>query len=587
MTQRIITLAVIVTIVLGGGYYAFQSLFPPPDRDALGPLYATAPVVRGDIYVGVDARGSLDPAAGGGIQAPGGGGYGPYGPIPSVGPSSYTITEVLVKEGQSVKEGDVLVRLSPTELREMIRSKEDRLRADREALARMMGVSPDRLDTIDASRGITLRAHIGGRVTGLSVREGQELKRGQVVARLVDDSRFRMTAKLTPLEVSNVSVGTRVLIHFSQFDSYVSGRVTHVSPDPIPEDSSTLRDIYGGQTEYSSGHFQFVYWVTIEGPNGGLIRPGMLGMVALPASQEPSGSAPFEELGARFRYYAQVDGFADEEMVLSGVDAIATRVYVHEMQKVKAGDRLVSLTGEDAQRMVTDMLDKVRQQEAEHRQLLMLLDGLDIKATMDGVIAHIDARPGQTVQPGQWFGHVFNTADMRMYVQVDDVDVLMVQQGAQVQVTVPAVPGQIFEGVVEYVGMMGKDESGFTRYQVNIRVKGGADLRPGMQANAHIFGGRAEGVLLIPLEAIFEEDGRPKVEILLPDGRPQVVAIQLGLMDHRRAEVTAGLEEGQLVITGSTADLLPSQRIQSGTLLPGGGGSPGDGDGGNGGDGGK
>ena len=41
-------------------------------------------------------------------------------------------------------------------------------------------------------------------------------------------------------------------------------------------------------------------------------------------------------------------------------------------------------------------------------------------------------------------------------------------------------------------------------------------------------------------------------------------------MNDRFAEVKEGLEEGELVITGSTADLLPSQRIQSSDrLLPG------------------
>ena len=38
-------------------------------------------------------------------------------------------------------------------------------------------------------------------------------------------------------------------------------------------------------------------------------------------------------------------------------------------------------------------------------------------------------------------------------------------------------------------------------------------------------------------------------------------------MNHRVAEVKSGLEEGQLVITGSTADLLPSQRIKSNDIL--------------------
>jgi len=119
------------------------------------------------------------------------------------------------------------------------------------------------------------------------------------------------------------------------------------------------------------------------------------------------------------------------------------------------------------------------------------------------------------------------------------------------------------------VDTMGTDQNGITRFGVNIKVVGSVELRPGMQAKAHVEAGSAQDVLLIPLEAIFEENGQSKVEILQPDGTPKVVAVELGLMNHRLAEVKSGLEEGQLVITGSTADLLPSQRIQSNdTLLP-------------------
>ncbi|HHY61046.1 MAG TPA: efflux RND transporter periplasmic adaptor subunit, partial [Clostridia bacterium] len=98
---------------------------------------------------------------------------------------------------------------------------------------------------------------------------------------------------------------------------------------------------------------------------------------------------------------------------------------------------------------------------------------------------------------------------------------------------------------------------------------GSPELRPGMSARAFIEAGSAEDVLLVPVEAIFEEDGRSMVEVLNPDGTVKVVPITVGLMDDRYAEVKEGLQEGELVITGSSADVLPSQRIQGrDTLLP-------------------
>jgi HlyD family secretion protein len=48
---------------------------------------------------------------------------------------------------------------------------------------------------------------------------------------------------------------------------------------------------------------------------------------------------------------------------------------------------------------------------------------------------------------------------------------------------------------------------------------------------------------------------------LNPDGTTKAVAVKLGLMNDRVAEVKSGLKESELVITGSSADLLPSQHI--------------------------
>lgn len=559
MIQRVILILGTVVVVLGGGYYAFQQLLPPADQ-ATGPVYATAPVVRGDISVGVDATGPLNPSRGGGIIVPGG-----RGPMPS-GPTSFVVEAVLAEPGDAVGQGQVIVRLGTAELEAQIREKEKKLESDRRSLATMLGVPPENLDEVDQTRGMVLRAPIAGRVVGLSIKEGEELKQGQIIAKVVDDSRFRLVARLTTGEFQHVQPGQRVLLRFDQFAGFVEAQVTEINPDPILMKSSELID---SQPSFSEDQpsYRLVYWVTMEGDNPGLIGPDMPARVGLPSGDPADDDSGIEPLPMS-RYQSKVEGYAEEKQILSGANAIATRVHVYNMQKVKTGDPLVSLIGEDARRMIAEQLDSIRLQESELQQLRMSLTQMEIRAPMDGVVANVEAQPGAGVSAGQWLGSIFNTSDMMMWVQVDDVDVLLVSQGAPVKVTVDALPGRTFEGEVENVATMGQDQSGITRFQVNIKVKGTPELRPGMQAHAYIDAGEAANVLLIPVEAIFEEDGQPRVELLTPDGAPRVVPIELGLMNDRIAEVKGGLEEGQVVITGSTADLLPSQRIQSDNLLP-------------------
>ncbi|NLZ51982.1 MAG: efflux RND transporter periplasmic adaptor subunit, partial [Thermoanaerobacteraceae bacterium] len=95
MAQRILMIALIIVIVIGGGIYAYKELVPPPAQEAQGPVYSTKPVTRGDITVGVEVSGPLNPSRSGGIQAPGGRNY--Y-EMPSSN-IQYTLVEILAEEG--------------------------------------------------------------------------------------------------------------------------------------------------------------------------------------------------------------------------------------------------------------------------------------------------------------------------------------------------------------------------------------------------------------------------------------------------------------------------------------------------------
>ena len=82
---------------------------PPPVQETQGPVYSTKPVIRGDITVGVEVSGPLNPSRSGAIQAPGGRNY--Y-EMPSSN-IQYTLVEILAEEGSAVKMGSYCKTCSP------------------------------------------------------------------------------------------------------------------------------------------------------------------------------------------------------------------------------------------------------------------------------------------------------------------------------------------------------------------------------------------------------------------------------------------------------------------------------------------
>ncbi len=537
MTQRFIMIILIIVIVMGGGFYAYNQLAPEEVKEAEGPVYSTKEVKKGDISVGVEANGRLNETHGGAIRVPGGG----YGPS-SV---SYVIDKILVEDGDPVKKGQLLIKLKSTDLENKIESKQDELEIKKDQLSDMVGVPVDDIKSISPAKGITLKTPIKGRVTKLDVEEGDELELGYTVCRIVDDSKFEVRAKLTQVEISKVKEGQKVVLKFPYFSGFYDAKIKHINPNPMPSNEDD---------GFAKG---FVYSVTIIGENPGLVQQGMDVRVGLP---EEDGSTDRVNL---FANTAKVDKFIEEKRVINRAEGIVTEVYIHNMDVVDEGDAIVSMAGADMQENIQEKMDEIREIETDLSTLNSKLEQLEIKASMDGVIGYLNKQEGDTINEREFIGSIFNTNKMMMWVQIDDVDILNVKQDAPVEITVDAVPGEKFEGKVEHVSTRGRDNNGITKFDVTIAVKGGPQLRPGMQANAFIDAGSAEDVLLVPLEGIFEEDGKPMVEILDKDGTVKLKRIELGLMNDRFAEVKKGVEEGDKIITGSSEDLLPSEHIKS------------------------
>lgn len=544
MLQRITMIFLLLIIVLGGGFYAYNELMPAEVQEAMATVYSTKEVIKGDISVGVEVTGSVDSSRGSGIRVPGERRY-------DGGSSEFRINEVFVEEGDAVKNGDVIAILDSTEIESQIEEKQDVLDQRLDSLAEMTGVQASEVEEINPAKGITMRAPISGRIVGLDVSQGKELDLGHVMCRIVDDSKFKAKVKLTVNEFSKVKLGQKVYLSFPTFDGFYEGKISKLNSNPVPES--------GTEDGFAKG---FVHTGEVEGQNPGLVQSEMKVNVGI--MNENNGIIDF------FSIDGEIEGFVKEKKVLNTIKAVITEVHVDDMENVEEGDKIATMASNDIQDTIEDKLDEIRELRSEIRDLRAKLDQLEITTSVDGIIAYFEMKVGDTVRAGQWIGSIFNVESMQMWARVDDIDILNVRVDAPVRVTVDALPGEIFEGKVSHVDTRGdRENNGITTYSVYIDVKGNEQLKPGMQAKGFIDAGSAEDVLLVPLEGVFEEEGKTMVEILGENDVPKLVTVKLGLMNDRVAEIKEGLNEGDKVITGSSEDLLPSQHIGSkDTLLP-------------------
>ena len=74
----------------------------------------------------------------------------------------------------------------------------------------------------------------------------------------------------------------------------------------------------------------------------------------------------------------------------------------------------------------------------------------------------------------------------------------------------------------------------------------------------------ATGVLTIPAAALRGTAGDYRVQVLGADGTPTTRPVTVGLVTSTDAEIRSGLNEGEMVVTGTAADRLATNRSPNG-----------------------
>ncbi len=516
MFQRAIGIVIILVVLVGGGTYAYQLLLAGAEGDD-DPVYATAPVTRGDLRVAIEGFGNLEPMWSQNIQTDTGG----------------FLEELKIRQGDEVVEGQVVGRLRNDNLAVELRELEMELARAKSILAMTLGISEDRVLDADPDRGITVTAPISGRVTELRVKPDDVLEQASMVARIVDDSQVVIEAEFNPAQFSLVQDGDLVSVRPLDFSDVLDGLVVDANPSRVPKGD------------------HFVHEVVIVVENPGLLRPGQEVQVLV---------------GAQTAVDATISSYYDETAVWTSGEGTVMEVPVRAWQRVAEGEPLCRLGGAESRQYIFDQQMNIRDLEQRLMEKREEVDRLIIRSPIDGTVAWAHESYGREMTPGTHIAAIIDNTKMNLGIEVDEIDVVHIESGMDAEVTVEAFPGEVFPAVVTRVDTMGSDEEGVTVYRVQLEVEQTKRVRPGMTANVSIFVNEAGDVLRIPIEAVYQEDGAAVVDVY-EDGKSVPTPVELGYVSSRFVEVKDGLEEGQVVITGSSRDLLDREEVD-GTEQP-------------------
>jgi len=188
--------------------------------------------------------------------------------------------------------------------------------------------------------------------------------------------------------------------------------------------------------------------------------------------------------------------------------------------------------------------------EAELASAQRNLDLAVIEAPFGGTVMEIAADVGDEVS-----GAFLTLADLsvaQLEIALDETDADKIAIGYAVEVIFDSFPDVVYSGAVVQLDPSLSTEMGISTVEGLVQLDGNAfdDLLVGMNASVDVISGRAEGVALVPVEALRELEPGEYAVFVMENGEPRLRPVEVGLMDVTFAEIRSGLEIGEVVTTG-------------------------------------
>ena len=250
-----------------------------------------------------------------------------------------------------------------------------------------------------------------------------------------------------------------------------------------------------------------------------------------------------------------------EGQVLAEVDA---REIAAQVRSAEASLALAKATAARNEQLFREKVVTAMEHEAAQAALASAQASLDqlrarlgyatVRAPITGVITEKRLETGDVVQ-GQT--RLFAGADVSTRVarvEVSELDVMGIRAGAAADVTVDALGGEGFRGVIRRVFPAADTATRMVPVEVALSGSAARRLKPGFMARVTFGLGERTGVLLAPSSAVVGS-GDARAVFVVRGGRAERRAVRLGQVSGEQVEILDGLAAGDVVVTAGAENL--------------------------------
>ncbi len=377
------------------------------------------------------------------------------------------ITKAYFKEGDTVKEGDLLYEIDDNDAQLNIQKIENSIK---QAQLNSSGSQK-------SYSNLTVTAPFNGKVTDIKAEEGEAVNNGMSLFTITETSKLTLSVPFSTTDIPNIKIGQKVQVNLQEHMDTVEGVVTAI-------DNNTHTASTGG----------IVKDVEVTVSNPGTITDSSTASVSLITGN-----------GTELESGVSTFSYANKKTVQAKTAGEFSYVAIKENQYVNKGDLLIKIENEDLD--VTSKTNNLKIQDLQNQLTAAkkTLQDYKVYAPFDGTITAVTAVQGDSLERGGALLSIRDFNQMEFTISVDELDISKVEVGQDVSITVDALTDTEktpLTGKVKYKAMEGTSSNGVATYNVTIKINETENLLAGMNANATIILDKAENALVVPIEAV-------------------------------------------------------------------------------------
>jgi HlyD family secretion protein len=172
-----------------------------------------------------------------------------------------------------------------------------------------------------------------------------------------------------------------------------------------------------------------------------------------------------------------------------------------------------------------------------------------VYAPYDGMVLSSSYEEGQYASPGMNSISVISS-DLVIKADINEIDVVNIKAGQDADISLDAYYENKIKGKIIEISPIPTNIGGVVSFEITAKpeTRNGTGLLYGLSASLEITTTSLEDVLYIPLQSIYEENGKTYVDFVTTDKNVEKREVTAGVSNYDFIEIKSGLDEGDVIL---------------------------------------